>query len=157
MGEDDEIQIPVSLPLDTDGFLRRECPACEQEFKWFNHAEGDPDTEPVTQYYCPICGEPAPVDHWWTPAQVQYSQASAGPEIERLVQDSVAGMLKGIKRLTFKRNSSFSLGIETPEPLTEPDDMVIVEPPCHPNVPLKVPENTMERVYCLVCRTPFAA
>jgi hypothetical protein len=28
-----EISIPMSLPLDTDGFLRRECPNCERQFK----------------------------------------------------------------------------------------------------------------------------
>ena len=24
----------VSFPLDSDGFIRRECPHCEREFKW---------------------------------------------------------------------------------------------------------------------------
>jgi hypothetical protein len=30
----DEVQLSMSLPLDGDGFLRRECPTCEREFKW---------------------------------------------------------------------------------------------------------------------------
>ena len=28
----DEVSIPVSLPLDSDGFLLMECPSCEREF-----------------------------------------------------------------------------------------------------------------------------
>lgn len=47
---DDEIKISVSIPLDDDGFLRRECPTCEQEFKWFNHDEGDQNAQLVDHY-----------------------------------------------------------------------------------------------------------
>lgn len=154
---DDEIRVPVSLPLDSDGFLRRECPTCEREFKWFSHDEGDPGAEPATQYFCPLCGVPAGVDSWWTPAQLEYGVGSAGPAIDRAVTDAVAGMFKGAKGISFKGNSSFSLDIETPAPLTEPDDMVMVEPPCHPNEPLKVPEEATDKIYCLVCGSAFAA
>ena len=34
-----------------------------------------------------------------------------------------------------------------------PDDMVMVEPPCHPAEPLKVPEDATGSVHCLVCGT----
>ena len=30
--------------------------------------------------------------------------------------------------------------------------MVIVQPPCHPNEPLKVPEDATERVHCMILR-----
>ena len=39
-----EFSIEMSLPLDSDGFLRRQCPACEREFKWL-HAESEGATE----------------------------------------------------------------------------------------------------------------
>ena len=29
----------MEIPLDSDGFLRRECPTCEREFKWLLHRE----------------------------------------------------------------------------------------------------------------------
>ncbi|QRY42323.1 hypothetical protein JVX92_14900 (plasmid) [Microbacterium hominis] len=152
----DEIRVSVSLPLDSDGFLRRECPTCEREFKWFNHDEGDHDAEPASQYFCPLCGEPAAMDQWWTPAQVEYGLSSSGPAIERAIQDAVSDAFKGVKGFTFERDSSFALDVGSPQPLLEPDDMVIVEPPCHPNEPLKVPEDATTRVHCLVCGTPFA-
>lgn len=152
----DEIRVPVSLPLDTDGFLRRECPSCEQEFKWFSHPEGDPNAEIVDQYFCPLCGAPAGTDSWWTPAQLEYMHGVGGPAIDQHVQDAVTQMLKGIKGMTVKPNRSFSLGIETPDALAEPDDMMIAESPCHPNEPVKVPEEQASKIYCLVCGSAFA-
>lgn len=154
---DEEIRVPVSLPLDSDGFLRRECAACEREFKWFSHDEGDPNAEPATQYFCPLCGEPSGLDSWWTPAQLEYRYGNAGGAIDQAVKDMMADMFKGMKGLTYKPNLSFSLDIETPDALIEPDDMVMVEPPCHPNEPLKVPDDSTERMYCLICGSAFAA
>ena len=157
MTMDDEIRVPVSLPLDNDGFLRRECPTCEQEFKWFSHAEGDDDAEPVSQYFCPLCGVAAGLDSWWTPAQLEYGFGSASGALDQAMQDALADAFKGIEGMKFEPNSSFSLDIETPDSIIEPDDMIIVEPPCHPNEPLKVPEISTERVFCLICGARFAA
>lgn len=154
---DDEISIPVAMPLDSDGFLRRECPTCQQQFKWFSHSEADPDAEPVDQYFCPLCGVPAGVDCWWTPEQVDYAQGAAGPEFERLVHDAVDEAFKGFKGLSFKPNRNFTLGIPTPDPLVESNDMVIVEPPCHTNEPIKVPAPVTEHLHCLICGSSFAA
>lgn len=149
----DDIRIPVQLLLDNDGFLRRECPNCEREFKWFHHLEGDPDGEHVDQYHCPRCGGAAGPDTWWTPDQLAYMRSAAAPEIERAISDA----FRGVKGLKVSPNRNFQLDIDNPGQLTEPDDMVIVEPPCHPNEPLKVPEEATSRVYCLVCGAPFAA
>jgi hypothetical protein len=58
----------MSLPLDSDGFLRRQCPTCERELKWLaKEEEGeDPLTEPEGGYFCPYCAIQAPSDSWWT-------------------------------------------------------------------------------------------
>ena len=156
---DDEIRItiPVELPLDSDGFVRRECPTCEEEFKWFSHTEGDSDAELVSQYFCPLCGAPADVDSWLTQAQIEHGRGLAGPEMDRVVTDALGNVFKGMEGITFKPDASFSLGIESPEPLHEPDDMVIVEPPCHPSEPLKVPEGATGHIHCLICGVEFSA
>lgn len=153
----DELSIPVSLPLDADGFLRRECPTCELEFKWFVHSDDDGDAEQVDQYFCPLCGSAAGLDSWWTPAQLEYARGAAGPELDRVVQDAMNDAFKGIKGISYKPNRDFTLGIESPDPLVEQDDMVIVEPPCHPNEPVKVPEHATKQVHCLVCGSEFVA
>lgn len=50
-------------------------------------------------------------------------------------------------------------GVDLPdaEPLHEPDDMIIVEPPCHLNEPLKVPEDAITLVHCLICGAQFSS
>lgn len=155
----DDFSIPVQLPLDADGFLRRECPTCEQEFKWSSDDGLDEDAEPADQYFCPRCGRPAGLDEWWTPDQLEYAQgvAVASPDLDSMFRDQIDDAFKGIQGVSFKPNQNFSLDNDTPAPLSEPDDMVIVEPPCHPQEPLKVPNDATERVHCLVCGTPFTA
>jgi hypothetical protein len=62
----DEVQLSMSLPLDGDGFLRRECATCEREFKWLpspdqlEEGNGESraaatDAQPPDAYYCPYC------------------------------------------------------------------------------------------------------
>jgi hypothetical protein len=152
----DEIGVPVTLPLDSDGFLRRECPSCEQQFKWYSHDEGDSDAAVADQYFCPLCGIPSGIDTWWTPEQVEFAQRAVGPAIDQQISDAVASTFKGLKGLEFKPNRNFSLDIPTPEPLHEPDDMIIAEPPCHPNEPVKVSQTATARLHCLVCGSSFA-
>lgn len=151
----DEIRVPVSLPLD-DGFLRRECPTCEREFKWFSHDEDDVDAEIAEQYFCPLCGVGAGTDAWWTKTQLVFMESAITPEAGQLVDDALAEMFKGTKGITFKKGSS-STPFDPAEPLHEPNDMVAVEPPCHPNEPLKVPEENTSRVHCLICGSSFSA
>lgn len=152
----DEIKVPLQVPLDDDGFLRRECPNCEGQFKWFVHQDGDDDSEPVDQYFCPLCGQAAGLDTWWTPEQLAYAQGLAGPAVDEAISDMVSRAFKGTKGLTFKPNRSFTLGTPTPEPLREPNDMVIAEPPCHPHEPVKVAEANTGHIYCLICGAAFA-
>ena len=100
---------------------------------------------------------PTHVQTTWPPTpQLEFSQGIAGPAVDRAVQDLITDAFKGVKGISFEPNRNFSLEIPTPNPLTEPDDMVIVEPPCHPNEPLKVPEEATARLYCLVCGLHFA-
>jgi hypothetical protein len=50
------VSLSVPMPLDPDGFLRRECPTCERQFKWMAATEEDEGTpQPEGGYYCPYC------------------------------------------------------------------------------------------------------
>ena len=131
-------------------------PVLRARVQWLHHGDSDLDVEQVSQYFCPLCGTPARTDAWWTQAQLDYMQGAAGPELDRIVEGAMKDALKGVKGLSFKSNQNFSFDIPTPEPLVEPDDMVIVEPPCHPNEPLKVPDDSTNHVHCLVCGSEFA-
>jgi hypothetical protein len=167
----------MTLPLDSDGFLRRECSSCERQFKWHpsqsqtTAAQADDqlgedlvaaqdEDSAVEYYYCPYCGEPAAPTAWWTREQLEYGQALATAEIVAPQLRDLADSLKSLNT----RGGMISLKVamdlpdfSRPEPLTEPDDMVRVDFPCHPEEPIKVEEAWEGEVACLVCgiRYPF--
>jgi hypothetical protein len=47
-------------------------------------------------------------------------------------------------------------GLPVPDALHEPNDMAIVQPPCHSWEPIKIPEQRGGRLHCLICGSPFA-
>lgn len=150
-----EKSIPISLPLDKDGFLRRECPNCRRQFKWWHTPaddQGKEDVQPPEAYFCPYCHEQAGPDSWWTKEQCEYATAIA-------MAEALQPELRRFKRSVESSNrpgSLVSLSVSLPatprpEPLTEPDDMVRVDLPCHLEEPLKVAEDWTGEVACLVC------
>src|SRR5512139_1630414 len=151
------MELQASLPLDEDGFLRRECPSCEREFKWFYGQTDDrPDDflEPVN-YFCPYCGEPSGLDSWWTPAQLEYVRGAAmGPILEEAFGE-IKRTLGSIKSDFIKFEAKSMSQPEPPMPLVEPNDMKMVAPPCHPFEPLKIQEDWTEPLSCLMCGEQF--
>lgn len=151
------MDVTISLPLD-NGFLRRECPTCGREFKWWSHnAAGTPsDAESASFYFCPYCGAESDADSWWTQGQLAFAEAAVPGRVVRHVADE----LDEVARKSSGGLISFSVerGPEPgpPEPLFEPNDMGVVEPPCHPNEPLKVVEDWSSPLHCLVCGSKFS-
>jgi predicted RNA-binding Zn-ribbon protein involved in translation (DUF1610 family) len=149
------VSTSIGVPLDSDGFLRRECPNCEQQFKWRPAEEGEL-VEQVDQYHCPLCGQAAGLDSWWTKEQIEHAKTAIMPEAMREIQDMIGDAFRSTKHVTFK--TSGDLGdMPVPTPLHEPDDMVILEPPCHPSEPVKVPEDAQGPFHCLLCGSLYAA
>ena len=152
---DDEVTLGMSVPLDSDGFLRRECPTCEREFKWLPSGEDDGESTeaPDGGYFCPYCAIQAPPDSWLTNAQIELAQNLVAREV-------VEPMLKGFTR-DFNRVGRLSGGLlrmsasydvpDAMDPLTEADDMRRVDFLCHPAEPLKVRDDWDEQVHCLIC------
>jgi hypothetical protein len=75
------------------------------------------------------------------------------------VAEALGPQLRGMKNYQERSNRLskwITLAISVPdlsrpEPLKEPDDMVRVDLPCHPEEPLKVEETWEQEVSCLVC------
>ncbi|WP_197677057.1 hypothetical protein [Friedmanniella luteola] len=156
MNDNHEIKVSISIPQDSDGFIRRECPHCMQQFKWHDgpaNEEAEHQTSPVA-YSCPLCGQPAALDSWHTTQQVKLIQQIAMPQAMAVIQDDLEAMFRGVKGMTYKRSTGETF--EAPVPLTEPDDMVIVASPCHGYEPVKVPEEHTGPLFCLVCGSAFA-
>lgn len=153
------MQIQVSLPLDADGFLRRECPHCTQEFKW-HHGPANEEAEAAQDppaFTCPLCGQPAGPDSWFTQAQVDLIERASAPMVEKVVEDELDKIFRRVssKHLSVKRTGRMELPDQA-DPLTEPDDMMIVASPCHGYEPVKVPDKHTGPLFCLVCGAAFA-
>jgi hypothetical protein len=152
----DETEIAVSVPLDSDGFLRRECPTCEREFKWRPTQDDDehqPDPVPEGGYYCPYCAIQAPPDAWHTKGQVEFF----GNAVHRQVV--TPGLEKLNRELRRSGGGFLKIDVETDvpdevDPPTESDDMCRVDFACHPNEPVKVLDDWTRPVHCLLCGRP---
>lgn len=152
---DDQVTLGMSVPLDADGFMRRECPTCEREFKWLADVDGDvdPAETPDGGYYCPYCAVQAPSGSWFTRAQIELAENVVAREV-------VAPMLKDFSRRMNNagRRSGGLVRVsgryDTPDvmdPLTEADDMNRIDFACHPVEPVKVLDDWDGPVHCLIC------
>jgi hypothetical protein len=153
------MEIGISLPLDNDGFLRRQCPHCNAQFKLHNgpaNEEAEVVDTPAA-HHCPRCGRPAEPDRWFTDEQVEYIDGVATPAVTRYADDLLRDAFKGINSKYLKVEMTGHLDApDKPVALVEPDDMMIVVSPCHSYEPVKVPEGTEGALHCLICGTPFA-
>jgi hypothetical protein len=153
------VEISVPLPLDNDGFLRRQCPHCNSQFKW-HHGPANEEAEQATSpsaYHCPLCGQPAETDRWNTDEQNEYVEGVATPAVIRHADDLIKDAFKGLNSKYFKVKMTGHLDTPAePDALVEPDDMVIVVSPCHAYEPVKVPDDAAGPFRCLVCGQPFA-
>jgi len=154
------MEFSVSVPLDPDGFLRRECPTCGREFKWFHgRAEDTPDDwEDPEEYFCPYCGVQAGGDSWFTQAQAAYVEQVLLGHSSEFIHDELEDVTRSVNRQGGLIRMSIS-GAPTgsaPPPLSEPNDMVAVASPCHPFEPIKVLDGWVDPLHCLVCGSPFA-
>lgn len=163
----DEWKASMSVPLDSDGFLRRECPTCEKEFKWLPTQDGETDDEARTEgteetkpaeggYFCPYCAVQAPTNAWLTKAQAEKAQSVL---YEEFIEPELEGFKRNVERGN-RQSSGGLIGIRTnveidepdePLELTETDDMKRVDFACHPGEPVKVLDDWTGSVHCLVC------
>jgi len=137
----DRVSIPMSLPLDSDRFLRRECPTCEREFKWLPAQNTENETPaPRGGYFCPYCAVQAPPNSWFTKAQLELAKAKAFNQVVQPQLDNLRRSLQGLNQSSGAIRISASM--QSPESLSEPDlvesdDMQRVDFGCH-DEPIKV-------------------
>ncbi|MGO9584470.1 MAG: hypothetical protein ACLP36_16925 [Acidimicrobiales bacterium] len=155
---DNEVSLEMSVPLDSDGFLRRECPTCEREFKWFITPEGEGTAVPVADggYFCPYCGVQAETSTWLTQAQAELARNMVTTQVVAPMLKKFGDSMKGIRRRSGGVISA-EVKYDPPDeldPLTEADDMCRVDFECHPTEPVKVLDDWDKPVYCLICGQP---
>lgn len=146
----DEIEMSMAVPLDSDGFLRRQCPTCEREFKW-KPAEDDDEgaTAPDAGYFCPYCAVQAQPGSWWTEDQLAAAQKQA---YDQVVKPQIEELESSAQRSGMIEVSVSE--VDEPPALTERDDMRRVDFTCHQGEPVKVLEEWDRPVHCLLCGEP---
>jgi hypothetical protein len=148
------MEVQVSFDPDADGFLRRECPHCEREFKWFAGETTDrpDDFEDPDAYYCPYCGQEAQHDAWFTQRQLEHAEEVATAAAYELASTELEDAFRGVRNVTYKSDSSVE---PPPVAFVDPPDMLMVASPCHPFEPIKVTEDWASPLHCLVCGRQF--
>ncbi len=151
------METSITLPLD-EGFLRRQCPSCDREFKWHQGPTDDrpSDFADPAMYHCPYCGLTALVDECQTAEQIEFIQAMVTGPVTREVADEVDEMARRYSGDFIKISVTHDPEPEPPAPLVEPHDMGVVTSPCHPWEPIKITEDWTEAVHCLICGERFA-
>ena len=149
-----EFEISLSLPLDSERFLRRACPSCCQEFKWLP-GEAYVPTSSSEFFFCPYCGEPAAPSDWFTVDQLAYINAEV---LNVAVLPSLEGLTESFDQLARSTGGLIQItgGIDVPvqqqaAPVFEPNDMKRVTFSCHTSEPVKVQEEWQGPVHCLCC------
>lgn len=99
--EDDEMS--VSLPVDSEGMLGRECPDPTCSPAYFKIKPGTGVTGTQTAAYCPYCRREADPSEFHTQEQVRYAVDTATDEVlegvDRMVRDGLALGSSGRKKL----------------------------------------------------------
>ena len=95
--------IQVSIPLDDDGYLDRECPhsECESQFKIL----ADDWSEKVRdeEVFCPICGHTAESDQWLTQEQVEHVQNVGMREVQKALGNAMKDWSRDFNRKAPKK------------------------------------------------------
>lgn len=171
------IEMSISMPLDGEGFFRRECPLCLKEFKILlkkeelgdiaqtglasfmidsqveeNDTEQNKDSE--TEFFCPYCKQQASKNSWWTQEQLAYINVFAKNILAKLVNEHLINPLRNLNRSTsglqFKGEE-----MEQQEPWISPEanDMDTFDLPCCQRK-IKIKDNWHNTVHCFFCGFP---
>jgi Zn finger protein HypA/HybF involved in hydrogenase expression len=99
----DDLIIPVSIPLDDEGMLGRECLECKRYFKL------KPGTGlPIDYCHCPYCDYEGKSDTFWTSSQIEYAQSIAmNQAINQFIKPSINKLTMTFKELERKTRNSF--------------------------------------------------
>lgn len=124
----DQFSLPVSVPLDDDGFFARRCPSieCSQPFKVSFEDWRDKVSDEIA--YCPFCRHQATAQEYNTEDQNQYFRDVAMAEVQRQVGQMLSGMARTFNRRQ-PRQSLLSVRMDvTTAPLPMPHLPAVEEP-----------------------------
>jgi hypothetical protein len=146
-----DANIEVSLSIDADAFLSRECPYCKIRFKISKEDfEGD---RLAAEMFCPYCGQSASRNEFWTTEQAKYFQDVAMYKIVAPELDALESSLKKLDtnsglfeiKITMDREDD-----KVPIAPEELDDMKQSKQSCC-DIVIKIDETWAKGLYCIIC------
>lgn len=135
--------LKISIPLDDEHYLRRECKLCKKEFKIkidekdlkeeidilarkYIDNDSENNSELVIEdkklYYCPYCGKESEMINFWTNAQEDYIHTHIQNYVNKIINDK---LIKELKKIGNTSNSFISIKTkELPyiEPFISPEE-----------------------------------
>jgi len=114
----------ISIPADEDGYVKFQCPYCNQRFKLNGSEIEDSD---VVDLYCPICGLVNEVECFYSDEVIEMAMNTAENEAMNMIYD----MFKGLERKTrsnknFKVTAGKKLNVHIKELYENIDELIIV-------------------------------
>jgi Zn finger protein HypA/HybF involved in hydrogenase expression len=97
------LNVSVTIPLDENGMMGRECLECKQYFKL------KPGTGLETDYcHCPYCDYEGNADTFWTQAQLEYAQSIAMQQaFNKIIKPQLNKLTNSFKQLERNSTNSF--------------------------------------------------
>lgn len=136
-------EVQISIPLDRDGFLSRQCPQCKARFKVKTRKRGS-----GAHAYCVHCGF-GPMEEWeaWhTDEQRRYVDAVVEGHVEEMgywLIDLAVGRTAGPCALSSPRSNAAPEPVESDEPMTVFTAACCREPVKH--------DGSGGSLYCIAC------
>lgn len=84
-----QMSLPMSVDVDAEGFIDRQCPARECEFLFKVYADDWSGLIKGKTAVCPFCGHAATSDQWNTRAQVEQAKRVVVAALKRRVHDAL--------------------------------------------------------------------
>lgn len=161
------MDVRVELPADAAGFVRRECPFCERQFKTIagpfdaacvhrrvaralvhhNADEAPAGREPL---HCPYCGKEAPLDAFFTPQQVRYLERVVAALAEEVRYQQLSHVRRTLSQNPYPTFVPVPPSQPSPVLAPEPDDMEVRAFLCCAE-DAKVESHWRGAVHCVRC------
>jgi len=108
----DDFQVDVSMPLDEDGYLGRQCPECSMSFRM--NGEDYKALPDDLELWCVYCGHHQEHSEFMTAQQRDRIMRAAGDLGMQIVSQALGDVFRGMSRGSSRR-SGFSLSISYKE------------------------------------------
>lgn len=143
------IEIKMSIPLDSDGFVEMQCDYCENRFMLH---ESVYSAEANLHFFCPICGLPNSVSTFFCPEVLEAAQRKVINYAYDKLQRELGSVVKEINKSGF---ITVNIKGKTKEPEKElfltANEYVLVHQKCC-NIDIKATEFDKNiGLYCPIC------